>query len=107
MVADLFNIYHTHQNESIEKASEMHTSTHPSHHLYHVWLACVRDMAFYVCLDLCSHHFLPLVSNTGAGNALVRTCVCVREYVLLFGDSFSSCFYVSFVIFSSYSSLFS
>lgn len=78
MVADLFNIYHTHQNESIEKASEMHTSTHPSHHLYHVWLACVRDMAFYVCLDLCSHHFLPLVSNTGAGNALLRTCVCAR-----------------------------
>lgn len=39
----------------------MHTSTHPSHHPYHMWLACVRDMAFYVCFDLCSHHFLPLV----------------------------------------------
>lgn len=83
MVADLFNIYHTHQNESIEIASEMHTSTHPSHHLYQVWLACVRDMAFYVCLDLCSHHFLPLVSNTGAGNALLRTYVCVSMFCCL------------------------
>lgn len=108
MVADLFNS-HTHfQTEPIEKeksGDKMHTSTHPSHHPYHMWLACVRDMAFYVRLDLCSHHFLPLVLIP----VLVMlyclllyqyVCVCVRKYVRLFGNSFSRCFHMSFVIFS-------
>lgn len=100
---------HEHHETSVENfgpfvrhtysSNEMHTDTHPlpSHGMP---CACERDMDFYVQFDFCSHHFLLFVSS----NATLHYCSCywwcTVVLVPLFGNSFSSCFYVSFVIFA-------